>query len=87
MYRRDGKNGDQGWRYKEVCSAEKGTFQNCVRVKELRSSYDMRERSRLSFALKSDRSEAMFRVLSLYCLTNLKIKQFNLCKKTITIGK
>ena len=36
----------------------------------------MRERSRLSFALKFDRSEAIFDVLSLYCLTYLKIKQF-----------
>ena len=47
----------------------------------------MKDRSRLSFALKFDRSEAIFGFLSLYFLTNLKIKQFNLSNKTITIVK
>lgn len=49
--------------------------------------YHMRERSRLSFALKFDRSDAIFGVLSLYFSTNLKIKQFNLSNKTIIIVK
>ena len=49
--------------------------------------HHMRERSRLSFALKFDRSDAIFGVLSLYFSTNLKIKQFNLSNKTITIVK
>lgn len=49
--------------------------------------HHMRDSSRLSFALKFDRSEAIFGFLSLYCLTNLKIKQFNLSNKTITIVK
>lgn len=49
--------------------------------------HHMRERSRLSFALKFDRSDAIFGVLSLYFSTNLKIKQFNLSNKTIIIVK
>lgn len=49
--------------------------------------HHLRERSRLSFALKFSRSEAIFGVLSLYCLINLKIKQFNLCNKSVTIVK
>lgn len=67
---------------------KKEHFKTVQRKKsEVNCEHHMRERSRLFFALKISRSEAIFSVLSLYCLTNLKIKQFNLSNKTITIVK